>query len=90
MTYKVTNIRRRSRNNGINFCQYWVIINSETREVVADMDWKINKSYDTKERAQKFCDKLNDGTYKTEIIQTHYGEREEIDWNSVRNSIRNN
>lgn len=43
--YEIATIRRRSRNNGINLCQYYVIIDSETKEIVKDGDWNIASKY---------------------------------------------
>lgn len=63
-TYTIRTIRRRSKNNGINFCQYWVVVNVNTGEIVYDENWNISK-VENKQRAQSVCDRLNNGELET-------------------------
>lgn len=48
--YELAEIRRRSRNNGINFCTYYVIVDKETKEIVDDYGYKKGAK-EHKERA---------------------------------------
>ena len=45
MKYKIGIIRRQSKNNGINFCRYYVIADAATGEIVRDDNWNINSKY---------------------------------------------
>ena len=58
--YKVDFIRRRSKNNGINFCRYWVIINTETKNIVYDTDLIISK-HENLNKALNICEEYNKG-----------------------------
>lgn len=58
MKYELGIIRRRSKNNGINLCQYIVIVDSETKEVVYDSNWNINSKY-SKPSAEKVLEDFN-------------------------------
>lgn len=80
MKYFIDTIRRRSKNNGINICQYWVVVNSETGEIVYDGNYNINQK-DSESRAQGICDKLNDGSLKTRTFTRLNGTKGEcINW----------
>lgn len=75
--YFIDTIRRRSRNNGINFCQYWVIKNINTDEIVFDGDFNINKK-ESKQKAEEICQALNEGRLKTRIFTRSNGTKGEV------------
>lgn len=58
MKYELGKIRRRSKNNGINFCQYIVIVDRDTKEVVYDDNWNINSKY-SKPSAERVLEDFN-------------------------------
>lgn len=77
MKYEIANTRRRSRNNGINFCTYYVIVNTETKEIIYDNDAKVGIVHnDSEQRLRETCDKLNSGELYTKIEDG----REQIVW----------
>lgn len=83
MRYFIDTIRRRSRNNGINFCQYWVIRNINTDEIVFDGDFNINKK-ENKQKAEEICQALNEGRLKTRTFTRTNGTKgEEVVWNTL-------
>lgn len=83
MSYFIDTIRRRSRNNGINFCQYWVIRNINTDEIVFDGDFNINKK-ENKQKAEEICQALNEGRLKTRTFTRTNGTKgEEVVWNTL-------
>lgn len=82
MKYDITTIRRQSRNCGVNFCRYYVIYNTETKEIVYDNDAKVGMKNNWREQSLKItCDKLNSGELKTQICTNKKGDKsEEIVW----------
>lgn len=77
MSYFIDTIRRRSRNNGINFCRYWVVINSDTGEIVYDGDFNINQKK-SKPLAEEICQALNEGRLKTRTFTRDNGTKGEV------------
>ena len=77
MSYFIDTIRRRSKNNGINFCRYWVIINSNTDEIVYDGDFNINQKK-SKPLAEEICQALNEGRLKTRTFTRDNGTKGEV------------
>lgn len=75
-TYNVETIRRRSKNNGINFCQYYVIANVNTGEIVYDGNWNISRPQN-KEFAETMCEQLNNGELETETWTRSDGTKAE-------------
>lgn len=83
MRYFIDTIRRRSRNNGINFCRYWVIVNMDTGEIVYDGDFNINQKK-SKPLAEEICQALNEGRLKTRTFTRTNGTKgEEVVWNTL-------
>ena len=83
MSYFIDTIRRRSRNNGINFCRYWVIMNMDTGEIVYDGDFNINQKK-SKPLAEEICQALNEGKLKTETFTRSNGTvGEKVVWSTL-------
>lgn len=81
--YFIDTIRRRSRNNGINFCQYWVVKNMNTDEIVYDGDFNINQKK-SKGLAEDICKALNEGRLKTETFTRSNGTvGEKVIWSTL-------
>jgi hypothetical protein len=69
MKYQISTIRRRSRNNGTNFCQYYVICDAETGEIIYDNDSKVGTKSNFREKSLRITlDKLNNGEIKKEEL----------------------
>lgn len=78
MNYSIKMIRRPSKNNGIRFCKYAVIVEKGTNKIVTD-DW--NYRYDRPDHLEivkRFCKEINEvGDYEKwlESKMAKLGER---------------
>lgn len=69
MSYEITTIKRQSRNNGRNRCTYYVICDSDTKEIIYDNDAKVGVKNNFREESLRFVlEKLNNGELKKEDL----------------------
>lgn len=67
MSYEIATIKRRSRNNGINLCTYYVICDADTKEIIYDNDAKVGTKNNFREQSLRaILEKLNNGELKRE------------------------